>query len=71
MILKLAGITNLKIVPRLTDPEHRDVKLILTMYSLESFLFRRLNESSREQDTLAIDTLGPFAVSLTKIINNI
>ena len=71
MILKLAGITNLKIVPILTDPEHRDVKLILTMYSLESFLFRRLNESSREQDTLAIDTLGPFAVSLTKIINNI
>ena len=71
MILKLAGITNLKIVPRLTDPEHKDVKLILTMYSLESFLFRRLNESSREQDTLAIDTLGPFAVSLTKIINNI
>ena len=70
-ILKLAGINNLRQIPCLTDPDHRDVKLILIMYSLESFLFFRLNESSRLQDTSAIQTLGPFAVALTKIINNI
>ena len=51
--------------------EHKDVKAILLIYSLESFLFKRLNESSREQDTSAISTLGPFAVALTEIINNI
>lgn len=41
------------------------------MYSLESFLFSRINESSREQDTTAIESLGPFAVALTTIINKI
>lgn len=48
MFIKLAGVEDLKLVPRLTDPEHPDVKTILLMYSLESFLFQRLNESSRE-----------------------
>ena len=42
-IANLAGITNLDRVPQLTDPEHIDVKLILTMYSLDTFLFSRLN----------------------------
>ena len=41
------------------------------MYSLESFLFKRLNESCRLQQTNVIETLGPFAVALTKIIDNI
>ena len=48
MILQLGGITNLDKVPRLTDPDHIEVKIILIMYSLESFLFKRLNQSSRE-----------------------
>lgn len=42
-ILKLAGIEDLDCVPELTDPESIDVKVILIMYSLESFLFKRLN----------------------------
>lgn len=50
MILSLAGITDLNKVPILTDPEHIDVKVILTMYSLESFLFKRLNQSCRDQE---------------------
>lgn len=57
--------------PVLDDPNHSDVALILTMYSMESFLFRRLNESDREQLTQCIHTLGPFAVALTKIIDNV
>ena len=69
--MELAGISNLNKVPVLTNPEHDDVKIILTLYSLESFLFRRLNQSSREQDTDAINTLGPFAVALTKTINHV
>tara|TARA_B110000285_G_C14950056_1_gene526288 strand:- start:257 stop:871 length:615 start_codon:yes stop_codon:yes gene_type:complete len=71
MVLKLGGITDIDKVPKLTDPDHKDVKLILTMYSLESFLFKRLNESSRLQETHIIDTLGPFAVALTMIIDKI
>ena len=69
--MKLADITDLSSMPKLTDPEHRDVKMILMMYSLESFLFKRLNQGSREKDQSVVNTLGPFAVALTKIINNI
>lgn len=69
--VKLCGVDDLDRIPQLNDPEHVDVQAILIMYSLESFLFKRLNESSRLKDTSAIVTLGPFAVALTKIINNI
>ena len=48
MILKLAGISELDRVPILTDPEQIDVKVVLMMYSLESFMFRMLNKSCRE-----------------------
>ena len=34
-------------------------------------MFKRINQSSREQETEAINDLGPYAVGLTKIINNI
>ena len=47
-ITKLAGIDNLDRMPKLTDPESIDVKVILIFYSLESFLFKKLNSSSRE-----------------------
>ena len=69
--LQVSGIKNLKSVPVTDYPEHRDVKAIMFMYSLDCFLFGRLNKISREKDSSAIETLGPFAVALTKIINNI
>ena len=49
MIIKFGGIVEIDKIPNLNDPESEDVKLVLTMYSMESFLFRRLNESSRLQ----------------------
>ena len=63
-ILELSGIKNLDTIPKLTDPESIDVKVILNFYSLESFLFKKLNRSSREQDISVISTIGPFAVAL-------
>ena len=51
------------------EPEHPDVKAVLLMYSLDCFLFQRLNKISREKDSSAVETLGPYAVALTKIIN--
>ena len=68
LILKFGGVIDLDKVPELTDPNHRDVKLILTIYSLESFLFKRVNECCRLQETSVIDTLGPYSVALTKVI---
>lgn len=70
-MLRFGGIIDIDQAPKLRDPEHKDVKLILTMYSLESFLFKRLNESCRRQETQTIENLGPFAVALTRVIDNI
>ena len=47
MILKVGGVHDLSKVPEVTDPEHRDVKLILTMYTMDSFIFKRLNQGCR------------------------
>ena len=70
-ILKLSGIENLDTTPKLTDPESIEVKVILNFYSLESFLFRKLNKSSREKDLSVISTVGPFAVALNKVIDHV
>lgn len=56
-------------MPITGDPNSNDVKAALFMYSMESFLYRRLNEISRDKDTNSILTLGPFAVLLTRIID--
>jgi hypothetical protein len=70
---KLAGIKDedYKKVPIQNDPEHAHVKAILFVYSLESFLFEIINKSSREKDTTVIKTLGPFAVAISNIIENL
>ena len=67
--LQSAGITDLDKVPRLSDPRHKDVKAILFIYSMETFLYSRLNQIQRTKDTSSILTLGPFAVALTRIID--
>ena len=51
MIVKFGGIVDIDKKPNLNDPDSEDVKLVLSMYSLDSFLYRRLNESSRLQQT--------------------
>lgn len=56
-------------VPVTSDPDHCDVKASLFMYSMESFLFRRINQISRDKDTSAILTLGPYSVVLSRIIS--
>ena len=67
--LKAAGIHDLSEVPNTSDPEHPHVKAILFIYSLDSFLFDRLNQSQRDQDSSVVQTLGPLAVALTRRIN--
>ena len=65
------GIKDLKKVPVTDKAEHKDVKAVLFLYSLESFLYPRLNKISREKDKSSILTLGPIAVALTKIIDGV
>ena len=64
-----AGIDDLTKVPNTEDPNSQDVKAIMFLYSMETFLYPRLNKISRDKDTSSILTLGPFAVALTKVID--
>jgi hypothetical protein len=68
-LLKVAKIEDLSKVPDLSDPDNIDVKTILFIYSMESFLYTRINKASRDYDASSIKNLGPFAVALTRIIN--
>ena len=70
-LLEVAGVSNLDRVPLLKHPKHNDVKAVMIMYSLDSFLFERLNKCSRDKDNSVIATLGPYAVALTTVINGI
>ena len=67
--LKVAKIQDLKKVSVTSNPNHPHVKAILFMYSMESFLYKRVNKISRDKDSSSISTLGPFAVALTRIID--
>ena len=69
--IRVAKITELDRQPELVDPESNDVKAILHLYSLESFLPYRLNESSRMMCEKVISSLGPYAVALSKVINDL
>jgi hypothetical protein len=69
--LKVAGIEDLSVIPNTCLPEHADVKSILMIYSLECFLFKRMNQASRDKDSSAVKTLGPYAVAISKIIDSV
>ena len=51
-------------------PNHPMTQLYLYLYTLDTWLFQELNKGSREGDTTKIDTLGPYAFALMKIIKN-
>jgi len=53
----------------LSDPEHSFVKILLYIYSMESFIFREMNRASRMKDTSKIEYYGAFASALGFIIH--
>jgi hypothetical protein len=68
-LLKVAKIRDLRSVPKISSPDHVDTQIIMFMYTMESFLYTKINKVSRDKDASAIKTLGPFTVALTRIIN--
>ena len=52
----------------LSDPKNEITKLILYIYSIESFLYADLNQASREKDETKIQYYGAFVASLSCII---
>jgi len=53
----------------LSNPDHEFVKLMLYIYSMESFIFKEMNKASRIKDKAKIEFYGPFASALGYIIH--
>ena len=52
----------------LSNPEHKITKHILYLYSMESFIYADMNNSSRKKDKTKIKHYGAFAAALSFII---
>jgi hypothetical protein len=54
----------------LANPLYPVTNLILYIYTMESFIFRVLNESTRNADESKITTMGPYARVLGYVIQH-
>jgi len=52
----------------LSDPKHTVPLMFLNMYSMETFLYKSLNDASRYGKRAKIDTLGPYAQCMNTIV---
>ena len=54
----------------LSDPEHKAVRHIMYIYTMESFIYPELNRVCREKDKSKIKFYGAFAAALSFIIHS-
>ena len=54
----------------LSDPNHKAVRHIMYIYSMESFIYAELNRVCREKDKSKIKFYGAFAAALSFIIHS-
>ena len=54
----------------LSDPNHKAVRHIIYIYSMESFIYAKLNRVCREKDKSQIKFYGAFAAALSFIIHS-
>jgi len=52
----------------LSDPTHKITRHILYIYTMESFLYKELNNSSRKKEPNRIKYYGPMAAVLGYIV---
>lgn len=53
----------------LKDPDHKFVKMLIYIYSMQTFIFKEMNSASRSKDTDKIKYYGPLASALSFIIH--
>ena len=75
MLLKLSDIEDIEkpieLLPQQEGGGIKDEKvrrLVMVMYSLESFLYKQVNKASKDEDFSKIDNLGAYAVLLQIIL---
>lgn len=66
---KVSGIDDLDRVPNTSDPNTKDVKICMYIWSMESFIYKVINKASRENNSSYIRTLGPYAVLISRVIS--
>lgn len=61
---------NLPLTPAiLQNPDHKFVKNLIYVYSMESFVYSEMNKASRNKDPSKIELYGPMASALSFIIH--
>ena len=74
MLFKLADLDedmDKPLTPKvLSDPNHKAVKHLMYIYSMESFIYAELNRVCREKDQSKIKFYGAFAAALSFIIHS-
>ena len=71
MLFELAMLGDLDepLTPKiLSNPDHNVTKHMLYLYSMESFIYEKLNRASRQKDKSKIQYYGAFAAVLSYII---
>lgn len=53
---------------RLSDPDDPLTIALIYMYSMETFIQSEINRATRNQDIIAVESLGPFAAALNQIV---
>ena len=74
MLFKLAKLDedlDKPLTPKiLSYPNHKTVRHIMYIYSMESFIYEELNKVCREKDESKIKYYGAFAAALSFIIHS-
>ena len=53
----------------LSNPNHPFVKMLIYIYSMQTFIFSDMNKASREKDVEKIKFYGPLASALSFIVH--
>lgn len=53
----------------LSNPQHKFVKTLIYIYSMQSFVFTEMNKASRLKDSSKIELYGPLASALGFIVH--
>lgn len=54
----------------LSNPNHEFVKILVYIYTMETFIFKEMNKASRAKDVDKIKFYGPFASALSFVIHS-